>query len=52
MSYEEQRFLNELTRAARERRCHREWMVDQAFRWGGWIVAGLMVAANLVVRVC
>lgn len=52
MSYEEQEYLNDLTRPARERHCRRAWMVDQAVRWGGWILAGLILLADLAVRVC
>lgn len=36
----------------RERACSRARMVDQAIRWGGWLLAGLILMANLAARVC
>ena len=51
MSYEEQEYLNNLTRPNRERASRRAWMLDLAVRWGGWLLAGLMLMANLAVRV-
>lgn len=51
MSYEEQEYINSLTRPARERFCRRQWMIHTAMQWGGWLIAGLILAANLVVAV-
>ena len=51
MSYEEQEYLNGCTAERRERACRRAWMVDQAIRWGGWLLAGLILMANLVAVV-
>jgi hypothetical protein len=51
MSYEEQEYLNSLTAERRERACRRAWMIDQAIRWGGWLLAGLILMANLVAVV-
>lgn len=47
MSYEEQEYLNSLTRPARERACRRAWMKQMAMQWGGWLIAALMLAINL-----
>lgn len=41
MSCEELEYINGLTRPARER----------AIRWGGWLLAGLILMANLVAVV-
>lgn len=35
MSYEEQEYLNSLTRPRAERACRREWMVRMGIQWGG-----------------
>lgn len=43
MSHEEMEYINELTRPARERYCRRSWMVDQAIRWGGWVLAAVLL---------
>lgn len=43
MSYEEQEYLNSLTAKRRNRACRREWMVDQAIRWGGWVLAAVLL---------
>ena len=51
MSYEEQEYLNGCTAERRERACRRAWMIDQAIRWGGWLLAGLILMANLVTVV-
>ena len=51
MSYEEMEYINGLTRHARERACRRALVVDQAIRWGGWLLAGLILAANIVAVV-
>ena len=51
MSYEEMEYINSLTAERRERACRRAWMVDQAIRWGGWLLAGLILMANLAVYV-
>ena len=51
MSYEEQEYLNSLTRHNRERYCRRAWMIRMGIQWGGWLVAGLILMANLAVRV-
>lgn len=51
MTYEEQEYLNSLTRPARERFCRRQWMIHTAMQWGGWLIAGLMLAINLAVAV-
>lgn len=51
MSYEEQEYLNNLTRPARERACRQAWMKQMAIQWGGWLVAGLILAINLAVAV-
>ena len=51
MTYEEQEYLNSLTRPARERFCRRQWMIRTAMQWGGWLVAGLILAINLAVAV-
>ena len=52
MSYEEQEYLNSLTRPRAERACRRERMIRMAVQWGGWLVAALLLMANLAVRVC
>lgn len=44
MSYEEQEYINELTRPARERYCRRAWMTQMAIQWGGWMLAALLMA--------
>lgn len=49
MSYEE--IVNGANAQRREARCRRDWMIEQAVRWGGWLVAGLMLAINLAVAV-
>lgn len=51
MSYEEQEYINSLTRPARERYCRRQRLIHAAIQWGGWLVAGLMLAINLAVAV-
>lgn len=51
MSYEEQEYINSLTRPARERYCRRQWLIHTAIQWGGWLIAGLILAADLVVAV-
>ena len=51
MSYEEQEYLNSLTRERRERACRQAWMKQMAIQWGGWLIAGLMLAINLAVTV-
>lgn len=51
MSYEEQEYINSLTRPARERACRLAWMKQMAIQWGGWLIAGLMLAANLAFSV-
>lgn len=51
MSYEEQEYINSLTRERRELACRRAWMKQMAIQWGGWLIAGLILAANLVVAV-
>lgn len=51
MSYEEQEYLNSLTRPRAERACRRERMTHMAAQWGGWILAGLMLMANLATQV-
>ena len=51
MSYEEMEYINSLNAARRERACRRAWVVDQAIRWGGWLLAGLILMANLAVYV-
>ena len=43
MSYEEMEYINSLNTKRRERTCRRAWMVDQAIRWGGWLLAGLLL---------
>ena len=48
MSYEEQEYLNDLTRPNRVRICRRAWIIDQAIRWGGWLVAGVSLLAHLL----
>ena len=49
MTYEE--IVNKPNNQRREARCRREWMIDQAVRWGGWVLAGLMMMANFAIRV-
>lgn len=51
MSYEEQEYLNSLTRPCAERACRRAWMKDMAIRWGGWLAAGVILAMNLAAQV-
>lgn len=51
MSYEEQEYINGLTRERRERACRRQWLIRTAIQWGGWLIAGLILAANLAVAV-
>lgn len=51
MSYEEQEYINGLTRPARERYCRRQWLIHTAIQWGGWLIAGLMMMANFAVKV-
>lgn len=51
MSHEEMEYLNSLTAGRRERRCRRARMMDLAVRWGGWLLAGLILASNLALRV-
>lgn len=51
MSYEEMEYINSLTAERRERACRRAYRIDMAIRWGGWLLAGLMLAANLVAVV-
>lgn len=51
MSYEEMEYINKLGAARRERICRREWLVHMAIQWGGWLVAILVLSANLAVRV-
>ena len=43
MSYEEMEYLNSLTAERRERACRRAWMIDQAIRWGGWLLAAALL---------
>lgn len=49
--YQEQEYLNELTRPGRERYCRRAHRIDMAVRWGGWLVAGMILVANIAVWV-
>lgn len=51
MSYEEMEYLNRLTAKRREQACRRERMTDMAIRWGGWLLAALVLAANIVAVV-
>lgn len=51
MSYEEQEYLNSCTAERRERACRRDWMIRMGIQYGGWILTGLMLAANLVAVV-
>ena len=51
MSYEEMEYLNSLNAARRERACRREWMIRMGIQWGGWLLAGLILMANLAVYV-
>lgn len=48
MSYEEQEYLNELTRPRRERACRRAWMIRMGIQWGGWLAAGVSLLAHLL----
>ena len=43
MSYEELEYINGLNAERRERACRRAWLTDQAIRWGGWVLAGLLL---------
>lgn len=49
MSYEE--IVNGANAQRRETRCRREQMLRTAMQWGGWLIAGLMLAINLAVTV-
>lgn len=49
MSYEE--IVNGANAQRREARCRREQMLRTAMQWGGWLIAGLMLAINLAVTV-
>lgn len=51
MSYEEQEYINELTRPARERYCRRQWMTHAAIQWGGWLIAGMLMAIQFATVV-
>ena len=51
MSYEEQEYLNSLTRPNRERACCRAWLIRTAVQWGGWLLAGLILMAHLAAKV-
>ena len=51
MSYEEQEYINELTRPARERYCRRQWMIHMGIQWGGWLLAGMLMAIQLATIV-
>ena len=49
MSYEE--IVNGANNKRRELRCRQEWMLRMAMQWGGWLLAGLILMANLVTAV-
>ena len=51
MSYEEQEYLNSCTAERRERACRRDRMIHTGIQYGGWILAGLILMANLVTAV-
>ncbi len=51
MSYEEMDYLNSLTAKRGNERCRRESMAEKTFRWGGWMLAGVILALELAVRV-
>lgn len=51
MSYEEIEYLNNLSRGRRERACFRDWMIRVCIQYGGWVLAALMLVANITVRV-
>lgn len=42
MSYEE--IVNGATTDRREARCRRDQMLHTAMQWGGWLIAGMLMA--------
>lgn len=42
MSYEE--IVNGATAKQREARCRRDRMIHTAMQWGGWLIAGMLMA--------
>lgn len=51
MSYEELEYINSLTAERRERACRRAYRIDMAIRWGGWLLALVILTAEFAVRV-
>lgn len=49
MTYEE--IVNGANAQRREARCRREQMLHTAMQWGGWLLAGLLMAIQLVTIV-
>lgn len=49
MSYEE--IVNGANKEHRERLCRQEYLLRMAMQWGGWLLAGLILMANLVTVV-
>lgn len=49
MTYEE--IVNKPNDQRRDARCRRDWMIDQAVRWGGWVLTGLVLVMALAVSV-
>ena len=46
MSYEEMEYINGQGAERREKACRRAWMLDQAIRWGGWVLAAVLLLAQ------
>ena len=49
MSYEE--IVNGATAKRREARCHRDQMLHTAMQWGGWLIAGMLMAIQFATVV-
>lgn len=49
VSYEE--IVNGSNAQRRDARCRREWMIHMGIQWGGWLLTGLLLLANIVAVV-
>ena len=49
MSYEE--IVNGATAKRREARCRRDQMLHTAMQWGGWLIAGMLMAIQFATIV-